>query len=371
MENQEKTRRLLRRLRCHWQQKGRKGKQLVLLKIGKSSIQSSCWQADCCLWQKEQALDNSWQEENAAWWQELEVVLQEMFVWARVPEMVDTIVILEEDLVVNEQLEFPPLKDTELAQAVAWEKEQLIPGQADAYNTAYAIAAMDSSQVLVQLWAWPRTQVNLLGNLARGLHLCLRAIVVGMNKEQVQSAWYKGDSFKNWSLQEEHPWGLQQAEQLLHSHYPRRFFFGCLALSVGLYVVTQGACLVARKSLEQGEQELASYGVWQERMSQSQRLEQALASYRQLDKKVREQTTQVSGSVTRLGQSISVGCWLELLKGDAKSKEWQLEGACRQPELLNRLVNNLQQDPKLVQVRLQGSQQQGDKLAFSLLVKEK
>ena len=106
-------------------------------------------------------------------------------------------------------------------------------------------------------------------------------------------------------------------------------------------------------------------------MSQSQRLEQALASYRQLDKKVREQTTQVSGSVTRLGQSISVGCWLELLKGDAKNKEWQLEGACHQPELLNRLVNNLQQDPKLVQVRLQGSQQQGDKLAFSLLVKEK
>ena len=371
MENQEKARRLLRRLRCHWQQKGRKGKQLVLLKIGKSSIQSSCWQADCCLWQKEQALDNSWQEENAAWWQELEEVLQEMFVWARVPEMVDTIVILEEDLVVNEQLEFPPLKDTELAQAVAWEKEQLIPGQADAYNTAYAIAAMDSDQVLVQLWAWPRSQVNLLSNLALSLHLCLRAIVVGMNKEQVQSAWYKGDSFKNWSLQEEHPWGVQQAEQLLHSHYPRRFFFGCLALSVCLYVVTQGACLVARKSLEQGEQELASYGVWQERMSQSQRLEQALASYRQLDKKVREQTTQVSGSVTRLGQSISVGCWLELLKGDAKNKEWQLEGACRQPELLNRLVNNLQQDPKLVQVRLQGSQQQGDKLAFSLLVKEK
>lgn len=119
MENQEKTRRLLRRLRCHWQQKGRKGKQLVLLKIGKSSIQSSCWQADCCLWKKEQALENSWQEEGAAWWQEMEEVLQEMFVWARVPEMVDTIVILEEDLVVNEQLEFPPLKDTELAQAVA------------------------------------------------------------------------------------------------------------------------------------------------------------------------------------------------------------------------------------------------------------
>ena len=108
-----------------------------------------------------------------------------MFVWARVPEMVDTIVILEEDLVVNEQLEFPPLKDTELAQAVAWEKEQLIPGQADAYNTAYAIAAMDSAQVLVQLWAWPRIQVNLLGNLARGLHGGLRAIVVGMNTEQV------------------------------------------------------------------------------------------------------------------------------------------------------------------------------------------
>ena len=73
----------------------------------------------------------------------------------------------------------------------------------------------------------------------------------------------------------------------------------------------------------------------------------------------------------RLGKSISAGCWLELLKGDAKSKEWLLEGACHQPELLSRLVDDLQQDPKLVQVRLQGSQQQGESFTFSLLVKEK
>lgn len=371
MEEQEKTGRIIRRLRCHWQHEGRKNKQLVLLEIGKGGIHCSCWQADCCLWQKEKLLESAWLDGGADWWQELREVLQDIFIWARVPEMVDAIWILEEELVMSEQLEFPPLKETELAQAVAWETEQLLPGNSAEYNTAYAISDTDSAQVLVHLWAWPKEQVQLAASLSLALHFRLRAILVGMSTEKVQRAWYKGYSFNNWSLQEEHPWSLVQAKQLLNSSYPRRFLLCCLALSMGLYGVTQGALFVAGKGLERGEQELAQYIVWQERMAQSQRLEQTLARYRQLDKRVREQTTQVSGSVQRLGKSISAGCWLELLKGDAKSKEWLLEGACHQPELLSRLVDDLQQDPKLVQVRLQGSQQQGESFTFSLLVKEK
>lgn len=38
---------------------------------------------------------------------------------------------------------------------------------------------------------------------------------------------------------------------------------------------------------------------------------------------------------------------------------------------MNRLVENMEQDPKLGQVRLLSSQQQGQKLSFSVMVKEK
>lgn len=371
MEEQEKTLKVLRRLRCHWQHEGRKRKQLVLLYVGKELVQSSCWQADCCLWQKEKTLEVPWEEGCDAWWQALEEALQNTFIWARVPEMVDTIVVLEEELVLSEQLELPQLREKELVQAVAWEAEQLVPGQGEDYNTAFAVAEAAGQNVQIQLWAWPREQVERVCNLAMGLHLRLQALLVGMNKEKVQWAWYKGYSLKNWSLLEDKACWLHQAERLVQSHYPRRFLSLCVAFSLGLYLIAEGACWLAQRSLNENAQALAQYAVWEERLQQSHRLEGTLAKYRQLDKKVREQSTQMSSSVQRLGQSVSVGCWLELLRGDARSREWQLEGASYQPEALSRLVDNLQQDPKLGKVHLQNSQQQGAKLSFSLVVKEK
>ena len=51
--------------------------------------------------------------------------------------------------------------------------------------------------------------------------------------------------------------------------------------------------------------------------------------------------------------------------------EWQLEGACYELAGMNRLLENLEQDPKLAQVRLLNSQQQGNRISFSVLVQEK
>ena len=76
----------------------------------------------------------------------------------------------------------------------------------------------------------------------------------------------------------------------------------------------------------------------------------------------------ISKSVNRLGQQVGAGCWLELMRGQNKAKEWQLEGACYELASLNRLVENMEQDPKLAQVRLLNSQQQGNRISFSVLV---
>ena len=80
MDKQERLWRSLRRLRCKWQRDRRLEKQLVVLELQASSVIASCWQADCCLWQKEKALDVPWQEGCAEWWRELERALQDVFI---------------------------------------------------------------------------------------------------------------------------------------------------------------------------------------------------------------------------------------------------------------------------------------------------
>ncbi|MEE1230767.1 MAG: hypothetical protein UHM56_06650, partial [Phascolarctobacterium sp.] len=62
MDKQERLWRSLRKLRCKWQRDRRLEKQLVVLELQASSVIASCWQAGCCLWQTEKALDVPWQE---------------------------------------------------------------------------------------------------------------------------------------------------------------------------------------------------------------------------------------------------------------------------------------------------------------------
>ena len=99
----------------------------------------------------------------------------------------------------------------------------------------------------------------------------------------------------------------------------------------------------------------------------SAKLQAALQHYQQLDKRVQAGASHISKSVNRLGQQVGAGCWLELMRGQNKAKEWQLEGACYEVASMNRLVENMEQG----QVRLLSSQQQGQKLSFSVMVKEK
>ena len=381
MDKQERLWRGLRRLRCKWQREQRKNKQLVVLQLGLSSVQASCWQADCCLWQKEKALDAPWQDGSAAWWQELERALQDVFIWTRVPDNVDTLLLLGEELVFSELLEFPLISEQELLQAIPWEAEQLVPWEEGSYNTAFATSdsarfadaknSRDLTHLQVQLWAWPTEQITMASRLTKGLRLQLRAILVGLKKEQAQEAWYKGLGLQHWSLMEGQFDWRHRAGELAQSLYPQRVCGLCLVLSLLLYAAAQGGCYLARQGLARTEQELAQLAVWQQRWIKDQQLEATLNRYRQLDKRVQASASQMSKSVSRLGQQVGSGCWLELLRGQHKSKEWQLEGACYEPQSLNRLLENLEQDPKLAQVRLQSSQQQSGKLSFSIVMKEK
>ena len=381
MDKQERLWRSLRRLRCKWQRDRRLEKQLVVLDLQASSVIASCWQADCCLWQKEKALDVPWQEGCAEWWRELERALQDVFIWARVPDRVDTLMLLGEELVFSELVEFPQISEQEILQAIPWEAEQLVPWEQGSYNTAFATSGRsysdavralgDINNLQVQLWAWPTAQVAQACSLTKGLRLELGAILVGLSSHKAQEAWYKGLSFKNWSLKEGQISWQQRAGELAQGLYPQRVCTLCLVLSLLLYGASQGGGYLASYSLDKTKEELASYAVWQQRLNNDQKLQAALQRYQQLDKRVQAGASHISKSVNRLGQQVGAGCWLELMRGQNIAKEWQLEGACYEVASMNRLVENMEQDPKLGQVRLLSSQQQGKKLSFSVMVKEK
>ena len=68
---------MLLSLRCNWQRQLRSNKQLVLIAAEVKRVQISCWQHDCCLWQKEKSLEQAWLECSEEWWQELEEALDE------------------------------------------------------------------------------------------------------------------------------------------------------------------------------------------------------------------------------------------------------------------------------------------------------
>ena len=111
--------------------------------------------------------------------------------------------------------------------------------------------------------------------------------------------------------------------------------------------------------------------MWQQRVTNDQKLQKAIDRYQRLEKSLQASASHISKGVSRLGQQVGAGCWLEVLKGQAKAKEWQLEGACYELAGMDRLLENLEQDPKLAQVRLLNSQQQGNRISFSVLVQEK
>lgn len=361
----------LRRLRCRWQQEQRRRKQLILLGLSANTIEISCLQADCCLWQKEKILKVEWDKGSAAWWEELKEALVDVFLWARVPERVDAIFVLDEELVFSEQLDLPKLGEKQLLQALPWEVEQLVPWKEGSYYTAFAAGEAGEDRMSVQLWAWPRAQVEQAVTLARKMHFQLQGILVGMGKEKVQQAWYGGYNLQHWSLAEDAFTWQRRADNFLESDYPKKLCKASIALSLALYVAAQSGCYWACRSLEATQQELVQHGVWQQRLERSQRLEADVQKYRQLDKSLQAHASHMAGMVARLGQRVSAGCWLELLRSEAKSKEWQLEGACYEAAAMHRMLENMEQDPKLQQVRLLSSQQLGNKQLFSLLVKEK
>lgn len=377
---------MLLSLRCNWQRQLRSNKQLVLIAAEVKRVQISCWQHDCCLWQKEKSLEQAWLECSEEWWQELEEALKDVFIWARVPDMADTLLLLGKDLVFAEEIRLPQMEEEEMYQAIQWEAEQLVPWPKGEYNIAFAAHGTGLEEEIVQLWAWPQEQVNLAGALLWRLRLHLQGILVGLSGEKVQQAWYQGVRLKNWSLSSDRQQLEQDAARVANSRYPKMACLGCVLLAMLLHACAWGGCYLAQRQLAATQEEMVQQELWQQRYEESQRWDIAVRKYQHLAKRLQENSSHVGNSISKLGQQVGVGCWLEMLRGGSKVNKqalqqeqsaagknivWQLEGVCLRQEDLERFLERLDASRQFKQVQLQHSQQAQDKLQFALLVREK
>lgn len=363
------------KIQCYYLRQLRQNKQLLIVLLEVDKLVLSYWQKDCCIWNKEIILANSWMENNMDWWQEVEKSLREAFVWARIKDRVDTLLILDEALVQKENLSLPTLTQSELLQAIEWEAEQLVSWKKGSFITAFMLEKLEAEVWQVQLWAWQKKQITAVGAMASNLRLKLQAVLVGTTVESAQKEWYAGKNFKYRSLFNAKEQWRQKISLLTNSakDYIKMIFAGCLFLSIFIYGSAQGGRLLAQKYMQTTEQQLEKYTVWQQRYEQSQKIEAKLRYSQLLVKNMQQNASNISKSVSNIGQQVGrqSNCWLEVLHGDAKTKEWQLTGSCYEADAVNNLVERLENSQKFSQVKLQNMQQEKDKVTFTLQLKEK
>lgn len=352
----------------------RQNKQLLIVLLEVDKLVLSYWQKDCCMWNKEIILANLWTENNMDWWQEGEKSLREALVWAKIKDMADTLLLVDEALVQKENLSLPTLTQAELLQALAWEAEQVVPWEKGSFVTAFMQESLNDMQQ-VRLWAWQKQQIENVCAMANTLRLQIQAILVGATAENTQQEWYAGENFQYRSLLNEKEQWRQRFVLMTNSdkNYVKTIFASCLLLSVVIYGSAQGGRLLAQKYLHNTEQQLEQYTVWQQRYEQSQKIEAKLRHSQLLVKNMQQNASHISKSVSNIGQQVGrqSNCWLEFLHGDAKTKEWQLTGSCYEGNAVNNLVERLENSQKFSQVKLKNMQQEKDKVTFTMQLKEK
>lgn len=374
---------LYQSLNFSYERRRRREKQLLIIELGSERACVSCWQADSCLWQKEFALEARRDEgkaEEKKWWQELAEKLTEAFLWTGVENMAATLLILSGELVFGEQIALPAMSPRELRQAVRWEAEALVPWQPGSYTLAFSLRAKNEehdrtgeqdgeAEEAFDLWAWRHEDCERAEEIFSRLRLHLQGILVGMARENAHQAWYRGLSFREENLQPQCCTWQQRTRQMARSSYPKIFFLGCVLFSLLIYGGAKGGYYLAGRKLQETEQELEQLQIWEQRMEKSRRLDNALAEYARLEKKVEADASHASRNLQQLGQQLGRECWLQVLKGERKSGEWQAEGACYRAENLNRLLDRLEAVPNFSQARLSSSRQQEEGLAFSIRMK--
>ena len=408
----------------------RRDKALVLLTLD-NKIRLSLYRQSALQWEESFPYEN-----DAA----LEACVRDCLLEHDMEENVPALLLLDAGRLQSEQLTLPTLTAKQLRKTLAWEAEQLFTECSYCYKIVAGAAAsegaelttslqQDAEQQLVQLYALPRAQQKLYGDLCSRLLLKLQAICVleqesAQKSEQGQSAWLEQEVMQadtEMTVEEGNTdarvaRAVQQwfaGAELLRfpplptavdwQHYrdtARTLLPRVACASLLLAVVALGyafaAHYLAQGELQSLQQDAERYAVWHERRAESVQLEQRLAALKQQAQQ-RKAVTGVSKELEAWGGLRLQGAYLTRLefktsqekqnaealvkaqekqqdadiKGKKKESKKQnavvtVRGVARDEQALDGLLESLQRSSRYSSVQLVQVQRQADATAFSV-----
>lgn len=407
----------------------RRDKPLVVLTLN-DEVHISLYQQGALQWEESFPYEN-----DAA----LEACVRDCLLEHDVEENVPALLLLDAGRLQSEQLTLPTLIPKQLRKTLAWEAEQLFSECSYCYKIVAGAAAsegvelttslqQDAEQQLVQLYALPRAQQKLYGDLCSRLLLKLQAICVleqesVQKSEQGQSALLEqevmqadtemtteqGDAdarveravqqwFAGAELVRFPP--LPTAVDWQHYRDTARTLLARVACASLLLAVVALGYAFAAHYLAQGElqslqQDAERYAVWHERRAESMQLEQRLAALKQQAQQ-RKATTGVSKELEAWGGLRLQGAYLTRLefktsqekqnadalvkvqekqhdadikgkkKDDKKKAVVTVRGVASDEQTLDGLLESLQRSSRYSSVQLMQVQRQADGTAFSV-----
>lgn len=409
----------------HW----RADKQLLVIALGEA-VRLSLYQQSALQWEESFPYEN-----DAA----LEARVRDCLLEYDVEENVPALLLLDTGRLQSEQLTLPTLTPKQLRKTLAWEAEQLFSECSYCYKIVAGAAAsegaelttslqQDAEQQLVQLYALPRAQQKLYGDLCSRLLLKLQAICVleqesGQKSEQGQSAlpeqereqadtemtteqgdadarveravqqWFAGAELVRFPpLPTAVDW--QSYSDTARTLLPR---VACASLLLAVVVLGYAfaAHYLAQGELQSLQQDAERYAVWHERRAESVQLEQRLAALKQQAQQ-RKAVTGVSKELEAWGGLRLQGAYLTRLEfkksqekqnadalvkvqekqhdGDIQGKKKDdkqnavvtVRGVASDEQALDGLLESLQRSSRYSSVQLMQVQRQADGTAFSV-----
>lgn len=407
----------------------RADKQLLVIALGEA-VHLSLYQQGALQWEESFTYEN-----DAA----LEVCVRDCLLEHDVEENVYALLLLDAGRLQSEQLTLPTLTAKQLRKTLAWEAEQLFTECSYCYKTMAGAAAsegaelttslqQDAEQQLVQLYALPRAQQKLYGDLCSRLLMKLQAICVleqesVQKSEQGQSALSEQESEQadtemvaeqgNADARVER--AVQQwfagAELLAFPPLPTavdwqhyrdtartllpRVACASLLLAVVAFGCAFAACYFTHDELQSLQQDAERYAVWHERRAESVQLEQRLAALKQQAQQ-RKAVTGVSKELEAWGGLRLQGAYLTRLEfktsqekqnadalvkaqenqhdADIKGKKKDdkqkavvtVRGVAIDEQALDGLLESVQRSSRYSSVQLLQVQRQADATAFSV-----
>lgn len=406
----------------------RRDKALVLLTLD-NKIRLSLYRQSALQWEESFPYEN-----DAA----LEACVRDCLLEHDMEENVPALLLLDAGRLQSEQLTLPTLTAKQLRKTLAWEAEQLFTECSYCYKIVAGAAAsegaelttslqQDAEQQLVQLYALPRAQQKLYGDLCSRLLVRLQAICVleqesAQKSEQGQSALLEqevmqadtemavkqGDARVERAVQQ---W-FAGAELLAFPPLPTavdwqhyrdtartllpRIACASLLLAVLAFGYTFAVHYLAQGELQALQQDAERYAVWHERRAESVQLEQRLAALKQQAQQ-RKAVTGVSKELEAWGGLRLQDVYLTRLEfktsqekqnADALVKEQEkqhdtniqgkkiesnkqnaavtVRGVARDEQALDGLLESLQRSSRYSSVQLVQVQRQADATAFSV-----